>query len=168
MTLSWLVLILHSYTVFLKFLFQELFWIEISLNWGQVKQKSSQINLCFRWMLNDFIGEVYEEMTSLLLVSLQKKFRTTLHWLYTMFPKLLDLGSVNWQHRVLVTYYTGLPLYRVPTQMSRIISRTFQDIFELISMTFLPKKCRGNFKFQRNGTTVIIPISNKPKFPEMH
>ena len=50
--------------------------------------------------------------------------------------------------------------------MSWIISRTFQDIFELIYRTFWPKKCRGNFKFQRNGTTVIIPKSNKPKFPE--
>ena len=52
-------------------------------------------------------------------------------------------------------------LYRVPTQMSWIISRTFQDIFELISRTFLPKNAGGisNFKEMEQQSSFQIPIN---------
>ena len=49
-----------------------------------------------------------------------------------------------------------------------LISRTFQDIFELICMIFLPKNVEGisNFKEMEQRSSFQIP--NIPKFPEIY
>ena len=58
--------------------------------------------------------------------------------------------------------------YRAPTQMSSIISRTLQDIFELISMTFSPKnveKMEQQSSFQIPINLSFLKFNNFQDFP---